>query len=203
MQDGTQGVRLREDNIFILGALVIMKEWNDGLWIIFGLVDQNSEVAIIFCSLRLIEVFNLKTCPHKGRYKVPLCPMVLLQQHTGECFWEWWLSVKIAKIGVERRNGQYCTGGAAVHSWGAAVSLKAQHGPVCQAFISSAILASHSPISRGRLVPKEPFRWKVIFIKPPNQNFRPFCGVGRGEDKRLTKPFGRVKPKTEATEYHF
>ena len=29
-----------------------------------------------------------------------------MQQHTGECFWEWWLlSVKIAKIGVERRNG--------------------------------------------------------------------------------------------------
>ena len=88
-----------------MGALVIIKEWTDGLWIIFGLVDQNSDGAIIFCSLRLIEVFNLKTCPHKGRYKVPLCPVVLLQQHTGECFWEWWLSVKIAKIGVERRNG--------------------------------------------------------------------------------------------------
>ena len=127
-----------------------------GLWIRTLMVQLKS---IIFCSLRLIEVFNLKTCPHKGRYKVPLCPVVLLQQHTGECFWEWWLSVKIAKIGVERRNGQYCTGGAAVHSWGAAsVSLKAQHGPVCQAFISSALLASCSPISRKRLVPKEPFR---------------------------------------------
>ena len=52
-----------------MGALVIIKEWNDGLWIIFGLVDQNSDGAIIFCSLRLIEVFNFKTCHHKGRYK--------------------------------------------------------------------------------------------------------------------------------------
>ena len=83
-----------------------------GLWIRTLMVQLKS---IIVCSLRLIEVFNLKTCPHKGRYKVPLCPVVLLQQHTGECFWEWWLSVKIAKIGVERRNG------ARLHRGGRAV----------------------------------------------------------------------------------
>ena len=78
-----------------------------GLWIRTLMVQLKS---IIFCSLRLIEVFNLKTCPHKGRYKVPLCPVVLLQQHTGECFWEWWLSVKIAKIGVVEERGKTAAG---------------------------------------------------------------------------------------------